>query len=478
MADPLSITSSVLAVAAAAIASTRVLNETLSLLKNHDSTLQRLQCELNDLAVVLNNLEDMLQRDVSSMTPLKGPISRCSQLCLDFDKSMNELTGKAKIRSRDWAKLKLRRDDIHELIDKLSGYRSTIAVGLGAINLHGSSATPHVLKEYNEMIESTEHGLNLCLQRINAKIAGLPQKISNDPDTTIDWNHERAVLEGCLHICEDAGTNHASWMKQKTILHSEEPSEQARDQHEHFEVQKPIRQTLSKNKDRIAEMVGHLQSRLDSLPLDRSHAHDDERTRLHQEVDILTQQLDVYNVTFDEGVWENENVAREITTSVHSDEVIFTTLMELIGFKQASYTRSSANILGSMIDETLDRLSESRYSSRFEALPSTHTTIRRWLDDNQHRKGDGPSQKVNNDQQMMAESPGAPSPHEVRRRTMDSLARVGEDADPLIVQTTPSQSEAASSLWDHAYGGLHDGDPQPANQHVEVTSTELAKHGT
>ncbi|KAK2007746.1 hypothetical protein LZ32DRAFT_666536 [Colletotrichum eremochloae] len=78
MADPLITASSVLAVITTTIASTRVLSETLSCFENHDRTLQRLQCELNDLSMVLNSLKDMPQPDLSLIILLKEPISWCS----------------------------------------------------------------------------------------------------------------------------------------------------------------------------------------------------------------------------------------------------------------------------------------------------------------------------------------------------------------------------------------------------------------
>ena len=37
---------------------------------------------------------------------------------------------------RDWAKLEFMRGDINEFIDTISGYKSTIAVGLGIITLY------------------------------------------------------------------------------------------------------------------------------------------------------------------------------------------------------------------------------------------------------------------------------------------------------------------------------------------------------
>lgn len=37
---------------------------------------------------------------------------------------------------RDWAKLEFMRGDINEFIDTISGYKSTIAAGLGIVTLH------------------------------------------------------------------------------------------------------------------------------------------------------------------------------------------------------------------------------------------------------------------------------------------------------------------------------------------------------
>ncbi|GJD04113.1 hypothetical protein ColKHC_12938 [Colletotrichum higginsianum] len=136
MADPLSITASVLAVATAAFVSTKTLIDTVNRFKGRDKTLQRLQDELEDLLKILEMLQGISQCELSILALLEGPVRRCSELCLNFDKSMKDFTGKAtKTGFRDWAKLEFRRGDINEFIDTVSGYKSTISVGLGAINL-------------------------------------------------------------------------------------------------------------------------------------------------------------------------------------------------------------------------------------------------------------------------------------------------------------------------------------------------------
>jgi len=78
MADPLSITVSVVAVVTAAIQSTKSLSATVKRYKDRDKMLARLQDELEDLTTVLSSLSEAADSDKSMSTLLKGPVERCS----------------------------------------------------------------------------------------------------------------------------------------------------------------------------------------------------------------------------------------------------------------------------------------------------------------------------------------------------------------------------------------------------------------
>jgi hypothetical protein len=135
MADPLSITASLLAIATAAVQSVKSLNDTISRYKGRDRTLQRLQNELRDVSGILDSLKEAILAEVSISPLLKGPVGRCSEVCREFEQSMLSFSEKTKTGIRDWAKLEFMRGDINEFIDTISGYKSTIAVGLGIITL-------------------------------------------------------------------------------------------------------------------------------------------------------------------------------------------------------------------------------------------------------------------------------------------------------------------------------------------------------
>lgn len=135
MADPLSITASLLAVTTAAIQSTKSLYETVKRFRDRNKTLRRLQDELGDLTNILDSLTQVTNAEQSMLTLLQGPIERCSQVCREFEQSMEVFRGKSKTGFRDWTKMEFMRGDMNEFIDTIAGYKSTISVGLGTITM-------------------------------------------------------------------------------------------------------------------------------------------------------------------------------------------------------------------------------------------------------------------------------------------------------------------------------------------------------
>jgi Fungal N-terminal domain of STAND proteins len=135
MADPLSVTASLLAVITVAVQSTKTLYETVQRYKNRNKTLGRLQQELEALTNILDALMDAINAEDAMLALLKGPIERCGQVCIDFSKSMESFGGKSKAGFLDWTKMEFRRGDINEFIDTLAEYKSTISVGIATITL-------------------------------------------------------------------------------------------------------------------------------------------------------------------------------------------------------------------------------------------------------------------------------------------------------------------------------------------------------
>lgn len=144
MADPLSAAASVIALVTVTVQSVKSLSETVSRFKGRDKTLQRLQDELQGIIGVLNSLKEVAHEEASISTLLQGPIDRCSEVCQEFEQSMESFSQKTKAGFRDWAKLEFMKGDINEFIDTISGYKSTIAVGLGTITMYVRVVTPRL----------------------------------------------------------------------------------------------------------------------------------------------------------------------------------------------------------------------------------------------------------------------------------------------------------------------------------------------
>jgi DNA repair ATPase RecN len=135
MADPLSITGSMLAVITVAVESVKSLHNTIKRFKDRDKNLRKLRTELEDLTNILGSLGDVINADMPMLALLRGPIERCSQLCREFEQAMEKFGRNSTTGFRDWAKMEFMRGDITEFIDNIAGYKSTINVGLGTITM-------------------------------------------------------------------------------------------------------------------------------------------------------------------------------------------------------------------------------------------------------------------------------------------------------------------------------------------------------
>lgn len=105
--DPLSITASSLAIVTAAIQSIRSLKEAVNRFKDRDKTLARLQHELEDLTDIMNALKEAIDKGISMVALLEGPVNRCNQVCREFENTMREFSGRSRLGLRDWTKMKL-----------------------------------------------------------------------------------------------------------------------------------------------------------------------------------------------------------------------------------------------------------------------------------------------------------------------------------------------------------------------------------
>ncbi|CAM1504967.1 Fc.00g106040.m01.CDS01 [Cosmosporella sp. VM-42] len=417
MADPLSITASVVAVVTAAIQSTKSLTETVKRFKDRDQILSRLQHELEDLINILNALKEVTNIETSILALLKGPVDRCSQVCREFETSMKEFSGKSKTGFRDWAKMEFMRGDINEFMGTLAGYKSTISVGLGTITMHTSKISHQVLEEYHEMIMNTAYNLEIHLQRIDEKLALFPTENPGTSDTGVDLRDERAVTKQCLRICEDAKSYIESLIHREPSLQSETPLTFTTDDNRNqFEAQLLTRQALDENRQSFAEIIGRLRERLESQVLDGSPRSNNERLRLQEDITISRQCLEVCKMASNEVSYQKIYRIGEVIADGDSDQVVVTTLADLFDIKKALSKGKSAQLIGSMTDETLRQISENRYSSHFGGLARSGAPTTVTFEPQRVNSGLPQEAGKNEKPPNLEERRSRPHPNEMRKR--------------------------------------------------------------
>ncbi|RMD39433.1 hypothetical protein DV735_g5696, partial [Chaetothyriales sp. CBS 134920] len=373
MADPFSIAASVLAISTAALQSAKSLSETVKRFKDRSKTLARLQNELVDLTTILDSLAQVSDdAEPAMLRLLEGPVKRCSQVCRDFEKSMESFGAKSKPGFRDWTKMEFMRGDMNTFIDTISGYKLTISVGLGTITM---LIPEQVLEEFNEMVQDTAYNLELHLQQIDEKMTQLNLEKFSASGASTDLEDEKAVTKQCLRVCEDARSYIESLSARESHLLRTTGVEDVRGEEQNiFEAQLRTRQALEGNQSSFAETIEHLRKRLNLLMIQKdSPEKDRERAQLQADLDISKQCLDVCKVASE---ISRQKVYRigEVIAEADSDQVVVTTLADLFDIKKATSKGKSAQLVGSMTPANLDLLTEKRYSSRFGALALHYKT--------------------------------------------------------------------------------------------------------
>ena len=139
MGDPLSIASGVLALSIFAFNSSVSLYESVQSFQDSGKKIRELRRELEALRNILNSLQQLATKDEVRFEVLCLPLLRCGQACEEFEEVIAKCTKHStdsKASFRDWAKLRYLGGSIEEFKDLLAGYKATISIAIGNINLY------------------------------------------------------------------------------------------------------------------------------------------------------------------------------------------------------------------------------------------------------------------------------------------------------------------------------------------------------
>ncbi|OAF54981.1 hypothetical protein VC83_08537 [Pseudogymnoascus destructans] len=192
MADPLSVTASLLALVTFAAKSTQSLHQLISSFQSSQRTIRGLKEELEALNAVLQSLHATISN---------------GKACQEFEaivlKCTNHSNGTRR-SLRDWTTLTYMAGDINAFKNMLGGYKSTIAIALGDANIRTTNVTISLLNEYNTMIAKTTSDLKEHLRELDEKLQASSQgaqAINVDNLEQQRIKEERDSAQSCLDIC-------------------------------------------------------------------------------------------------------------------------------------------------------------------------------------------------------------------------------------------------------------------------------------
>ncbi len=309
MADPLSISVSVLAVITAAIKSTKSLHATVERFKNRDSTLSRLHRTAQRSGQRAQFPRDAVESQTEILSLIEGPVKRCSDLCDEFNLAMEKFNGKPRMGLIDWTRMEFKKGDIRDFTETLASYKATILISLGTITTWVSclvcqeawltfprrhtKVTRELLEKYDGMIQDTVHQLRIHAQRIDEQLARMTSGSTSDLDTSIDLQDEQAVTRQCIRICQDAKSYLESLQRKQSPVLQAQATQNSDPTRPQFEAQRLTSQTMNEQQDKFLETLVHLQNRLNTLLSNDNPNNDHERAVLKEDIAITNQCLEV-----------------------------------------------------------------------------------------------------------------------------------------------------------------------------------------
>ena len=140
MADPLSITASVIAVGGFTLKASSALHELIRSFQSQNKDARALKAEVGDLNMVLESLlETIASNPTLDFRALELPLQRCGHACEEYRKIIAKCTqhssDKSRSSVRDWITQKYLQGDINDFKAMVAAHKSTINIALANANL-------------------------------------------------------------------------------------------------------------------------------------------------------------------------------------------------------------------------------------------------------------------------------------------------------------------------------------------------------
>lgn len=270
------------------------------------------------------------------------------------------------------------------------------------------------------MVKDTTYNLELRLQRIEEAITAAADNttagLGAEASASINLQDEKEVIRQCLRICQDAQSYIESLQKrQPSRPQTSSPLEGT--VRNHFEAELRTSRVLDENRDSFIQTISYLQQRLASTVMASDERKPSQVARLQEDINISKQCLEVCKEASQQIQQRKIHLFGEVISGDDADQVVITTLADFFDVKKVLAKNRTTQLVGSMSDETAQKVSEGRYGSRFGKMSedSTHATFAADGIQGSSAPTSRPVQEGSR-RSAAAETGRKPSPNEVRKR--------------------------------------------------------------
>lgn len=384
MSDPLSTASGVLALTLFAFNSSTVLYQLVESFRSNQRTVRELKEELEALNDVLKSLQDTVASTKTDLAILKLPLLRCGKACKDFEAVIVKCTSRSngpRTSFRDWAKLKYLGDDIAGFKNMIAGYKSTISIALGGVNMRTAAITVTVLNEYKEMISNATADLEDHLENIDNKLRSLSTEGTEtslgDTAELREIQEERNSTQQCLDICNKVLAQLDQALPNAFIdLSSASHPPTITTLSGLTSAQELTATTFRACKEKLTHTTTYLERQLrdinnrmkkfSTLPANVSKELVAEQERLQEERATVQQSLEICAEASWEASQERSNVYEDILSVDDSQQVIISTVGALIAAKRVTGGSRTMQVFGQMSDESFQVLARCISTGKIE----------------------------------------------------------------------------------------------------------------
>jgi DNA repair exonuclease SbcCD ATPase subunit len=230
-----------------------------------------------------------------------------------------------------------------------------------------------VLKEYKEMIAETQSDLEERLEAINAKLKSLSsQKNEASGEELNERNRiqeERDSTTQCIDICAQVST-HIDQVRPNVLRNISIPPGASQGpittldglisaRFATDDALSKCKTTLKDMRIRLEERLHNLDAHLQTLQPERgatSEEQDAERQRIQDEYDTTKQSLSICSEASERATESRINLFEDVSMAEDGNQVIVSTIGDLISAKRINAGARSTQWLGQMSDESLQEL--------------------------------------------------------------------------------------------------------------------------